>query len=69
MIYQVVEIIHQYIEGLYEDYEWDEDANRGYYSTKEKAETRLASLEKEFWNEEYGCTRDFDIREIVLDTE
>lgn len=69
MIYQVVEVEHKYVDGFDGDHEWDEDVNMGYYSTKEKAEARLEILTKEFWDEEYGCMRDFEIREIMLDTD
>ena len=70
MIYQVVEIVTQYIDGFDGDHEWEEEINKGYYSSIEKAQAKLDALTKQFWSEECNCCmRHFRINEIVLDEE
>ena len=70
MIYQVVEIVSQYIDGFDGDHEWEEEVDKGYYSTMDKAKVRLEILTKQFWSKEYNCCmRNFRINEIVLDKE
>ena len=45
-IYQVVEIVTQYIDGFDGDHEWEEEINKGYYSTMENAKKDLMLLQK-----------------------
>ncbi len=69
-IYQVVEIIQQYIDGFDGDHEWEEEVSLGYYSTFEKAQAKLQHLTELHWNYEYQCcNRDFKINEIELDVD
>ena len=69
-IYQVVEIISRYIDGFDGDHEWEEELNKGYYSTKEKAKAKLEKLNKMYWDDEFDCClKKFKINEIELDIE
>ena len=69
-VYQVVEVITQYIDGFDGDHEWEEELNKGYYSTMENAQKRLDILTNEYWSSECDCCmRKFKINEIELDVE
>ena len=69
-IYQVVEIVEQYIDGFGGDHEWEEEINKGYYSTMENAKAKLNTLTELYWDSECDCCcREFKIKEIELDTE
>jgi len=69
-IYQVVEIVTQYIDGFDGNHEWEEEINKGHYSTMENAQAKLNALTELHWDSKYNCcSREFKIKEIELDVE